>query len=88
VQEIRECLKKLDSSQASKKRDYYDTVRKDCRRVVLVKLVSGLGCMYETAIFPDEPGGCLGCRSIMDIANMQVSITPNQYKDGVIHSLC
>ncbi len=88
VQEIREGLKKLDSSQASRKCDYYDVVKKDCRRVVLIKLVSGLGCMYETAIFPYEPGGCLGCRSIMDIANMQILITPNQYKDGVIHSLC
>jgi len=55
--------------------------------VLLVKIVSGLGCMYDTGLFPSEPAGYIGCRSIMDLGNMQVVVSPNEYRDGVIRSL-
>lgn len=87
IQEIRENLKDINSSFAVEKNEYYDVIRKGGKKVVLVKLVSGLGCMYDTGLFPKEPGGYIGCRSIMDLGNMQVTISPNEYRDGVIRSL-
>ena len=87
IQEIREKLKALDAAAAINSTEYYDVERKGCKKVVLVKLVSGLGCMYNTGLFPKEPGGYIGCRSIMDLENMQVAISPNEYRDGVVRSL-
>lgn len=54
---------------------------------MLVKLVSGLGCMYDTAIFPKAPGGIIGSKSIMDFGNIGLILTANEYKDGTVHSL-
>jgi hypothetical protein len=89
MQRIRAGMKGLNSSLAGDKRDFYDVTRNGAFRVLVVKLVSGLGCMYDTAFFPVEPAGCLGSRSIMDLSNnIQVPLTPNEYRDGMIHSLC
>ncbi len=88
IEDIRSCLKSLSADTAYKSKEYFDTLKINSPRIVLVKLVSGLGCMYETALFPREPGGCLNSRSIMDVSNMPLFITPSQYKDGVVHSLC
>ena len=87
IQDIREDLKEMNSVFAEEKNEYYDVIRKGCIKVVLIKLVSGLGCMYDTGLFPKEPGGYIGCRSIMDLENMQVAISPNEYRDGAIRSL-
>ena len=55
-------------------------------RVVLIKLVSGLGAMYDTALFPEEPGGCIGSRMMRERKNMPQLLTPAQCLDGAIHS--
>lgn len=74
---------------ACSRREYWDIIRPGRYRVLLFKLVSGLGCMYDTSLFPTQPGGFSGSRSIMDISNnMPVIVSPNEYRDGVIHSLC
>ncbi len=52
-----------------------------------MKLVSGLGNMYDTALFPTEPGGILGARQMRELRNMPVYLTPNQCRDGAIRSL-
>jgi hypothetical protein len=45
--------------------------------------------MYDTAFFPNEPAGCLGSRSVMELSNnIQIPLTPNEYRDGMLHSLC
>ncbi|MGM0168864.1 hypothetical protein IGI39_004619 [Enterococcus sp. AZ135] len=60
---------------------------KAVQKIVLIKSVSGLGNMYETAVFPNQPGGYIGSYSTMDFMNMPVVVSVNQIVDGVIHSL-
>ena len=67
--------------------EYYNISISPCPKVVLVKIASGLGNMYETAVFPDEPGGFLGAKCLMDMQNIPVVVTPTKCLDGVIHSL-
>lgn len=55
--------------------------------IIVVKIVSGLGNMYETAVYPREPAGIIGGKYLMDINNVPVHITPLQCLDGAIHSL-
>lgn len=86
VEEIRSRLKTLDNM-PYKKEEFYDIARPGKMKVVLVKIVSGLGNMYDTSVFPNQPGGFNGSRLMMDSKNMPVVITPNQCRDGAIHSL-
>lgn len=57
------------------------------QKIMLVKVVSGLGNMYETALFPCQPGGYLQAYSTMEFMNLPVVASANQILDGVIHSL-
>jgi hypothetical protein len=85
---LRQILRKQSADLAASSAMHWDILRQGGRRVLLIKLISGLGCLYDTGLFPSEPGGYLGCRSIMDISNnMQIVLTPNEYRDGMIHSL-
>ena len=86
VQEIRKELAGLENMKYTRE-EFYDVARPGRRKVILVKIVSGLGNMYETAMFPYEPGGFLGAHNMMDSKNIPYMITPNQCRDGVIHSL-
>ncbi|GAB7567740.1 glycine/sarcosine/betaine reductase component B subunit [Gemella sp. Musashino-2025] len=86
VQEIRGVLVKVDNI-PYKKYEYYDVRKPDKAKVVIVKIVSGLGNMYDTVLFPLEPGGILGGRNIRDSRNLPYVISVNQCRDGVIHSL-
>lgn len=67
--------------------EFQDIARPGKKKVLLIKIVSGLGNMYDTALFPNEPGGYLGSRQMMSIRNMPIYLTPNQCRDGAIHSL-
>jgi hypothetical protein len=88
VRLVRDALRSLASSEAVDKTEYWDTVRTGGYKIALVKLVPGLGCLYDTLLFPEDPAGYAGGKSIMDRSNnVQVIITPNEYRDGVIHSL-
>jgi hypothetical protein len=86
LQEIRAVMTNTDNM-AYHTEDFYDVVRPGKPKVLLIKIVSGLGNMYDTALFPREPGGCLGARQMMSIRNMPVYLTANQCRDGAIHSL-
>ena len=86
VQEIRKELAGLENMKYTRE-EFYDVARPGRRKVILVKIVSGLGNMYDTAMFPYEPGGFLGAHNMMDSKNIPYMITPNQCRDGVIHSL-
>jgi D-proline reductase (dithiol) PrdD len=88
VQEIRNELRGLTNSRATDKRELWDAIRPGGQKIVLVKLVSGLGCLYDTCLFPSEPAGYIGGKSIMDRSNnIQLVISPNEYRDGVLRSL-
>lgn len=67
--------------------EFQDVARPGKKKVLLIKIISGLGNMYDSSLFPNEPGGYLGSRQMMSIGNMPVFITPNQCRDGAIHSL-
>lgn len=86
IQEIRKVLFNIDNM-PYKREEFNDIARPGKRKVILVKIVSGLGNMYDTAMFPYEPGGFLGAHNMRDSKNIPYVITPNQCRDGVIHSL-
>ncbi len=86
VQEIRKEMQTIDDMPYTRL-EYKDVEKPGRAKVMLVKIVSGLGNMYDTAIFPNEPGGFLGAHNMMDSKNLPYVITPNQCRDGVIHSL-
>jgi hypothetical protein len=88
VRSLRDKLRSLSSSEASDKKEYWDIVRHGGYKIALVKLVPALGCLYDTLLFPSEPGGYTGGKSIMDRSNnVQIVLTPNEYRDGAVRSL-
>ena len=88
IQELRQDVRGLTKSQAIRNQELWDTARPGGCKIALVKLVSGLGCLYDTSLFPNEPAGYIGSKSIMDRCNnVQIVISPNEYRDGVIRSL-
>jgi hypothetical protein len=88
VQEIRTDLRGLTKSQAASSRELWDTVKEGGCKIALVKIVSGLGCLYDTSLFPAEPAGYIGSKSIMDRCNnVQIVVSANEYRDGIVRSL-
>lgn len=83
---IRQALLSIEEEPDSTE-EFQNIRRPGRRKVIIVKVVSGLGNMYDTAMFPLEPGGFLGSHNMMDTGNLPYGITPNQCRDGVIHSL-
>ncbi len=57
------------------------------KRLILVKISSGLGNMYDTVVFPDQPGGILVAQQMRLRNNDPVFLTPTQVLDGAIHTL-
>lgn len=84
--EIRGVMKNIDNTPYTSE-DFYDVARPGKKKVLLIKVVSGLGNMYDSALFPYEPAGYIGSHQMMDIKNMPIYLTPNQCRDGAIHSL-
>lgn len=86
VQEIRKQMREMDNLPYVRE-EHRDMAKPGKRKAILVKIVSGLGNMYDTAMFPYEPGGFLGAHNMMNSQNIPYVITPNQCSDGAIHSL-
>lgn len=82
---VRECLKQTQTIQEQE--IFRNIKRLGKPKIVLIKLVSGLGAMYDTVMFPEQPGGIAGGRMMRDTGNLPYLITPTQCLDGVIHSL-
>ncbi len=88
MQSVRKALKALNRQQAESIEELWDEIRPGGLRIALVKLVPGLGCMYDTFLFGNEPCGFVGAGSIMDLSNkVQVVLSPNEYRDGAVRSL-
>ncbi|MDR0877672.1 MAG: hypothetical protein LBN21_06440 [Treponema sp.] len=88
IRPVRDMLRALPSSDAANKTEHWDIVRCGGYKIALVKLVPGLGCLYDTLLFPEDPAGYAAGKSIMDRShNVQIPITPNEYRDGAVHSL-
>lgn len=87
VQSIRKPLKELNGRKCDERYDYTNQVTDYSKKVVIVKQVAGQGAMYDTGLFPNEPGGFIGCKSIIDMGNMPVVLTPNEYRDGALRAM-
>jgi D-proline reductase (dithiol) PrdD len=87
MQSYREIMKKFDGNKATERHEYHDVVRPGQKKVLIIRQVAGQGAMYDTYLFPDEPSGAHGGRSIIEMNNMPVLLTPNEYRDGAIRSM-
>lgn len=87
VQEIREYLKKMNGRLCEEKCEYFDKIKPGKKKVVIIKQVAGQGCMYDTGVLGKEPGGFIGCRSIIDMGNMPIVLSPNEYRDGALRAM-
>lgn len=84
---IREYMR-LFSEQDMDKREMYSYVKRpEMPKIALIKIVSGLGNMYDTALFPVHPAGMEGSCILREKNNTAVGIHPLECLDGAIHSL-
>lgn len=87
LEEIRKSLKDLKGDSFTERHDYYDRVRPGKKKVIMVKQVAGQGAMYDTQLFSKEPSGFSGGRSIIDMGNIPIIVSPNEYRDGAIRAM-
>ena len=86
IGKIREILKTYDGKYDESK-DFYNIKRPGKYKIGIVKVVSGVGCMYDTFVKADEPAGIIGGENMRLRKNSPVHLTPNEARDGGIHSL-
>ncbi|AME10110.1 proline reductase cluster protein PrdD [Gemella sp. oral taxon 928] len=87
LQEIREGMKVLSGRDADEVHEFYNTSNPGKPKVALVKEVAGQGMMYDNQLFPIEPSGIDKGISIIDMNNMPVLLTANEYRDGAIRAM-
>lgn len=87
AQKIREVIKSMDGRDADEVHEFYDKVRENCKKVVILKQIAGQGAMYDNQLFPSEPSGYFGGKSIIDMGNVPMIISPNEYRDGAIRAM-
>ena len=44
--------------------------------------------MYDTQLFSHEPSAMEGGRSIIDMGNVPMIVSPNEYRDGALRCMC
>lgn len=87
VQNIRIALKRMEASEATESHEFYDKVRPGKKKVIIIKQIAGQGAMYDNQLFSDEPSGFEGGRSIIDMGNVPMILSPNEYRDGALRSM-
>lgn len=87
IQNIRKELKKKEPKEADESHEFFDKIRPGKKKVVIIKQIAGQGAMYDNQLFSDEPSGLQGGRSIIDLGNVPVIISPNEYRDGAIRAM-
>jgi len=87
IQDIRETLKTKPGNMADEKHEFLEKNRAGATKIAIVKQVAGQGAMYDNLLFPDEPCGTTGGLSIIDMNNMPIVLTPNEYRDGALRAL-
>lgn len=86
IQSVRTVLKEADLRDADEVHEYFDRVRKNAKKVVIIKQIAGQGAMYDNMLCSSEPSGVDGI-SIIDMANMPILLSPNEYRDGALRSM-
>ncbi|MBP1744470.1 MAG: proline reductase cluster protein PrdD [Firmicutes bacterium] len=84
---FRERMKKFNGSSCTERHDYNLIEKPGAKRIAIVKQVPGQGALFDTQLLPTEPSGFLGGRSIIDLGNVPVILTPNEYRDGALRAL-
>ena len=87
IQQIRTVLKQQDGRDATEIREYFDKIKSGAKKVVIVKQIAGQGAMYDNQLFSNEPSGLEGGTSIIDIGNVPMIISPNEYRDGALRAM-
>jgi len=87
VQQFRDILKKTDGREATESHEYFDKVRLNKPKVLIIKQIAGQGAMYDNQLFASEPSGFAGGRSIIDMGNVPMILSPNEYRDGALRSM-
>lgn len=87
IGDIRALLKKMDGKTATEKHQFYDKIKPGKKKVAIIKQIAGQGAMYDNQILPNEPSGFAGGRSIIDMGNIPVILSPNEYRDGAIRAM-
>lgn len=87
LQDIRINLKKKDGRECNEVHEYFDKICPGKKKVVIIKQIAGQGAMYDNRLLADEPSGFAGGRSIIDMGNVPVILSPNEYRDGALRSL-
>ena len=57
------------------------------KKVLVIKEMIAHGAMLDTWIFPDQPCGVEGGKSLIDYGAMPVMLTPNEFRDGAIKAM-
>lgn len=87
IQTIRESLKDCDGRQADFQKTFEDKIREGKKKVVIIKQIGGQGAMHDNQLLPDEPSGYSGGKSNIDLGNMPVILSPNEYRDGALRAM-
>lgn len=87
VKIYREQLRKFDGRKCTETHTFQEEYVPGRLDVVIMKEVSGQGAVYDTHLFGKDPGAFEGSRSIIDMGNMPVMLTPNEFRDGVMRAM-
>ncbi len=86
IQKLRALLKAASGLDATESHEFYDKIHPEGIKVALIKQIAGQGAMYDNMVLPSEPSGFDGL-SIIDMANMPIILSPNEYRDGAIRAM-
>ena len=87
IQKIRFALKDEEGKKATSINEYFDKIRPNSKKIVIVKQIAGQGAMYDNQLFSNEPSGVEGGISIIDMGNVPMIISPNEYRDGALRAM-
>ncbi len=87
IQNYRNILKELDGRNADETHEFHDKIREGKKKVVIIKQVGGQGAMHDNQLFPNEPSGYEGGRSNIDLGNVPIILSPNEYRDGALRAM-
>jgi len=87
TQSIRTVMKELDGRDADSSYVFKDKIRPEGKKVILIKQIGGQGAMHDNRILPEEPSGFAGGRSNIDLGNVPIILSPNEYRDGALRAM-
>jgi D-proline reductase (dithiol) PrdA len=88
AERVRRALREAPDAPIDSAAEWTEARRPQGVRVLLAKMVMGQGAMHEKLLFPSEPAGIMGGRSIIELGQGPVMLRVNELRDGAIHSLC